>query len=276
MRKSLGCVVLLGVLMMSSCQEELDMTVLNKTLYGNATFTEIEAEDAWNVTVIQDNQRKGVELEYSAFLEEYIKVVNEGSKLSIGFSQRLNLPANTVKNITVYVQSLSSIVLEEAVSMNLQGVFSSPAISVELTEASTLRGGSFNGNLELEMDEASTVVDFIAEGEVLKLELDDASVFKGTLTALSRLEIDVENTSRLTTYAGSAPAADVHVKDAGFINMLQTHVTTMSLTVKNASEANVNVSDRIEGAVQGASVVYYQGLPVIALDCDETSSISPL
>lgn len=276
MRKILGFVVLMGVLVLSSCHEELDMTVLNKTLYENATFTEIEAEDAWNVKVVQDDQKKGVELEYSAFLEEYLKVVNEGSKLSVGFSQRLKLPSNTVKNITVYVQSLSSIVLEEAVSMDLQGVFSSAAIHVDLTEASTLRGGCFNGNLELEMDEASTVVDFNAVGEVLKLELDDASVFKGTLTAYNRLEMDVENASRVTTYSGSAPTADVHVKDAGFLNMLQTSVRTMNLVVKNVSEASVNVTDRIEGLVQDVSVVYYQGLPVIALDCDETSTIAPI
>lgn len=268
--------LLIGVLMLSSCHEELDMTVLNKTLYENATITEIEAEDAWNVTVIQDNQRKGVELEYSAFLEEYIKVVNEGSKLSIGFSQRLNLPSNTVQNVTVYVQTLSSIVLKEAATMNLQGVFSSATIRVDLTEASTLRGGYFNGNLDLEMDDASTVVDFIAAGEVLKLELDDASVFKGALYALNRLEMDVENASRATTYSGSALAAEVSVEDASFLNMLQTPVRTMNLVVKSVSEASVNVSDRIEGVVQDVSVVYYQGLPVIALDCDDTSSITPL
>lgn len=268
--------LLIGVLMLTSCHEELDMTVLNKTLYENATITEIEAEDAWNVTVIQDNQRKGVELEYSAFLEEYIKVVNEGSKLSIGFSQRLNLPSNTVQNVTVYVQTLSSIVLKEAATMNLQGVFSSATIRVDLTEASTLRGGYFNGNLDLEMDDASTVVDFIAAGEVLKLELDDASVFKGALYALNRLEMDVENASRATTYSGSALAAEVSVEDASFLNMLQTPVRTMNLVVKSVSEASVNVSDRIEGVVQDVSVVYYQGLPVIALDCDDTSSITPL
>ena len=57
-------------LTLASCKKDLDMTLLEKQLYEEVTFDAIIVEDAWEVTVIQDDVKRGVVVEYSAFLEE--------------------------------------------------------------------------------------------------------------------------------------------------------------------------------------------------------------
>jgi hypothetical protein len=268
---------ILCLLWLSACRDqELDMSVLNKSLFETVSFTEIEAEDAWNVTVVQDDQRTGIELEYSAFLEDYLHITNDGNRLNIGFTQRLNLPAATVKNATVYVKTIEHIELAEAATMTLQGTFAGPRLTLKLNDASTLRGGCFQGDLEMDLDEASVVVDFTAQGSTCVLELDDVSVFKGTLTATNKLSILAENASRVTTYGGESPEADMQLKNAGFLNVVQTPVGKMNLLVQDASDASVNVINLLEGLVHNGSMVFYQGNPTINLDIDNSSSIYPL
>jgi len=265
------------LLLLSACREkELDMTVLNKTMFEDVAFTEIVAEDAWNVIVVQDDQRTGVELEYSAFLEEYLSISKEGQKLNVAFTQRLNLPDATVKNATVYVSSLEKISLIEAASMTLQGEFHAESLTLSLKDKATLRGGNLFGDLEMDLDGASTVVDLVAEGAQCHLDLKNASVFKGTVTATAKLDVDADGGSRFTTYGGASPHAEVDVDNASFLNMVQTLVENMDLQVKNASEASVNVITLLEGSASNASTVFYQGHPNILLECDNTSSIYPL
>lgn len=264
------------LLWLSACRnQELDMTVLEKSLFETATFTEIVAEDAWNVTVVQDDHRTGVELEYSAFLDDYLQVVSNGNQLVIRFTQRLNLPSNTVKNATVYVATLENLELKEASTMTLQGTFAGPRFTIRLQEAATLRGGRFLGDIDLNADDASTIVDFTAEGATCTLGLD-ASVFKGSLTATDQLAITAEAASRVTTYGGMSPRADVVSGAASFINIVQTPVTAMNLQVREASEASVNVTNRLDGLAHDASKVFYQGNPIINMDIDNSSFIYPL
>ena len=266
-----------GALMLSSCRDKtLDMTVLTKTMYENVAFDEIYAEDAWQITIVQDSERQGVELEYSAFLEEYLQVMKSGSALNISFSQRLNLPAQTVKNAKVYVSSLEKLSLTEASMVELQGCFAGRSLVVNLGEASVLKGGFFTGNLNMELDEASIVADFSAEGATCHLNLEEGSVFKGSLTAYELLEVEVSDASRMTTYGGSAPVANVALEEASFVNMTQTMTDEMYITMKSASEASVNVINRIDGTLQDASMLYLIGNPIMNLNCDDSSTISPL
>lgn len=266
-----------GALMMPSCkQKTLDMTILTTTMYEDAVFEGIHVEDAWQVTIVQDSQKKGVELEYSAFLEDYLRVVKEGSTLDISFSQRLNLPVNTVKNATVYVSSLDKLALSEASSIELQGSFVSDSLSVEMEEASTLRGGCYSGKLNMELHEASVVADFVAEGATCHLILEEGSVFKGTLTASDLLDVEISDASRMTTYGGNTPFAKVTMEEAGFLNMTQTVTQEMHIDMRSASEASVNVINRIDGSLQDASKLFLIGNPITNLNCDDTSTLSPL
>lgn len=269
-------ILLLSLLAFSGCREkDLDMTLVQKTVYENATITAVTATDAWNVTVVQDG-RTYVELEYSAFLEEYLKIAMEAQELSIGFYRNLYLPANTVMNATVHISSVEKLHFSDATKAILDGVFPETNLKVELSDASTCKGGHFSGNVDIEVSDAATMVDFDFEGESCSVKLSDASTFKGTLSVDDRLDIVVSDASHMTTYGGHAPYAEVEVSDASSLNLLETVVNQMYITVKDASEASVYVTDLLEGTVKDASELYYLGHPTLNLICDDSSTISPL
>ena len=53
-----------------SCKKELDMTLVQKTVYENTDISLFHIDDAWDVTFVYDSLKSYVELEYSAYLEE--------------------------------------------------------------------------------------------------------------------------------------------------------------------------------------------------------------
>lgn len=269
--------IFLGLICFSSCRDkELDMTVMRQTLYEDAVITAVTAEDAWNVTIVQDDNRTFVELEYSAFLEEYLQVRMDGQELKIGFSSHLNLPGNTVMSATIHTASVQKLCFAEAVTAVLEGDFPATALAMELKDASTCKGGHFTGRAELTLKDASTMVDFTFDGLSCILEAEDAAVFKGVLNIGESLNIKITEASRMTTYGGYAPRADVEVSDASSLNMLETEVEWMNITVKDSSEASVFVTGTLEGSVKSASVLYYQGNPIVNVDCDDSSTVQPL
>lgn len=271
-------IFLLSLLAFSGCREkEIDMTVVQETLYDGATINAITAEDAWNVAVVQD-ERTYVELEYSAFLEDYLRVVMEAHELKIGFSRYLNLPSNTVMHATVHTSSVETLHFAEAVKATLQGEFSGDFLTITLEDAVTCKGGTYHGDgaVSIKLNDASTMVDFEVNGRSCSIELEDASIFKGDLSVTDHLDIVVSDASHLTTYGGHAPQAEVEVSSASSLNLLETEVVTMNITLKDASEASVFVTNTLEGTVQDSSNLYYKGNPSLNIICDETSIIRPL
>ena len=268
--------LLLGLLVFAGCREkELDMTLVQKTVYEDATITAFTAQDAWNVTVVQD-ERTYVELEYSAFLEEYLKIKMETHELNIGFYRYLYLPANTVMNATVHTPSVEKLQFSDATRAVLEGVFSETNLTIELSDAATCKGGRFTGKADLDLSDAAKMVDFDFEGETCSVTLSDASTFKGNLLVTDHLDVVVEDASHMTTYGGSAPYAEVEVSDASSLNLLETEIGVMHITVKDASEASVDVTNTLEGTVKDASELYYKGNPSLNVICDDSSIIRPL
>lgn len=260
-----------------SCREKpLDMTLRQKTLFQGESFTEIAADYGWDVTVVQDDVESYVELEYSAYLEEYLNIWNESNRLNISLFNRFYFPANTVMNATVHTSSVKKLHFSDAASAVLEGEFPETSLTIELSDAATCKGGRFTGKADLDLSDAAKMVDFDFEGETCSVKLSDASTFKGNLLVTDHLDVVVEDASHLTTYGGSAPYAEVEVSDASSLNLLETEVVTMHITVEDASEASVNVTGTLEGTVKDASKLYYQGNPSLNVICDETSLIRPL
>lgn len=268
-------VVLVGMLLFPGCREkDLDMTLMQKTLYEGVELNDITAEDAWCVIIVYDAEKSYLEMEYSAFLEDYILVKQEGTSVRIGFNRSLYyLPSNTVKNITIHTPSLKRIHFEDAVSAALEGKFPETEFTMELEDASKCRGGQIFGSAEIKMSDASTCVEFSFDGTNCMVELKDASVFKGSLNVSGDLTMTIKDASRLTEYWGEINHATVEVSDASNLNMATSWIKRMHITVKSASEATVNVEEVLEGSVRGASKLYYSGDPIVNVDCDESSTI---
>ena len=249
------------------------MTLVEKTLYEGNTIDEITVSDAWDITVIQD-ENTFVELEYSAFLEEYLKIKKEGTSLEIGFNRILySLPGNTVMNATVHTPTVHKLSFSDAVFAVLDNLNLATDIVLELEDAASCRGGQFKGDADLKLSDASTCVELYIEGTNCTVELTDASVFKGCLNVSGDLTMTVTDASRFTDYWGEIDHADVRVSDASYLNMATSWINRMYIVVDDASEATVNVVESLEGTVHDASKLYYSGNPVLNVDCDETSTL---
>ena len=261
------------LMVLSSCREkDLDMTSVQKTLYEGATMNEITVEDAWEVKVIQD-ENTFVELEYSAFLEDYLKVQLNGSALFIGFTRHLYFPSNTVMQATIHTPTVHKLSFSDAVFAALDNLNLETDIVLELEDAASCRGGHFKGDALIQLSDASTCAELYIEGRDCTVELKDASVFKGNLNVSRLLTLSVEDASRLTEYWGEIDQAEVKVSDASHLNMATSWINRLSIDVDDASEATVNVVELLEGTVHDASKLYYSGDPVLKVDCDETSII---
>ena len=265
-------VLLLGIFALAGCREkDLDMTLMQKTLYEGATINEITASDAWEVKVVQD-ENTFVELEYSAFLEDYLKIRQEGTSFQIGFNRTLfNLPNNTVMNVTIHTPTVHKLSFSDAVFAALDNLNLETDMVLELEDAASCRGGHFKGDAIVKLSDASTCAELYIDGRDCTVELKDASVFKGSLHVSRLLTLSVEDASRLTEYWGEIEQAEAKVSDASHLNMATSWINRMYIEVDDASEATVNVVESLEGTVHDASKLYYSGNPTLNVDCDGTS-----
>lgn len=267
-----GLFLILGLMLLLGCRDkELDMTLVQKTMYEGATIDEITVKDAWDVVVVQD-ENTFVELEYSAFLEDYLKIEKEGTAFSIGFTSHFSFPSSTVMNVKIHTPEVHHLKFSDAVFAALDGL-NVTDITLELEDAAACRGGHFYGSADIELSDASKCVEFYFEGTTCKVELEDASDFKGCLKVTGDLTMTIEDASHATDYWGEINHADVEVSDASYLNMATSWINRMNIRVKDASEATVNVTEWLEGFVHDASTLYYSGDPVLNVDCDTSSTL---
>lgn len=272
--------MLLGLVAgLASCRDrEPDMTLVQGTWYQDYYIKGVHSYDAWNITVVKDDGPSFVELEYSAFLEELLRIEYKDGTIIFNLSQHSHLPYNTVLNATVHTNVLEDLNLQKAATATLVGDFQSQihGINVWMAEGSSCKGGSFTGAAVLSIIEGSQMVDFNFDGSTCFVLVDNA-VFKGTLTASDELEISLPAEGRLTTYGGSARVVGAVVNNHSSLNILETEVEQMEIKSK-ASEAFVNVNQYIGGSLNDTSTLYYQPHPGLELNVnfDETSHLSPL
>lgn len=268
------------VALLAGCREkELDMTVERVTAYQDYDIHSICANDAWNFTIVQDDGPSFVELEYSVFLQEYMRIQYVQDSFYFYLAMHPHLPSNTVLNATIHTDYLRGLSLKNAATAVLEGDFDSPSLWVELDGASTCKGGVFAGEkASLALNGASQMVDFSYEGQVCSIRLDGASFFKGMPSVTDSLQLSLDKASWMTTYGGAAPSVNANAKKASSINLSQTEVERMQLNLSESSEAFVNVNQYIGGSLNDTSTLYYQPHPGLELNVnfDETSHLSPL
>lgn len=272
--------MLLGLVVgLASCRDkEPDMTLVQGTWYQDYLINEVQADDFWNITIVQDDGPSYVELEYSAFLEEYLRIEhNEDGFFHFYLNWYSRLPYNSVLKATIHTGKLIGLTLNNAATAVLVGDFPGPGLEVEMDGTSTCKGGSFTGDVNLILHDGSQLVDFSFDGTSCDVLLDGGSVFKGTLTVSDAMSIELLDEARMTTYEGSIREVSAVVENNGSLNMLETVVEQMHIDM-SASEAFVNVSQVLGGNLRDTSTLYYQPHPGLELnvDIDETSTINPL
>lgn len=263
---------------LASCNKDVDMTLVQKTLHENADIRQIKAYDAWEVTVVADSSTF-VEVEYSAYLESKINVKKVGNQLQLGFTGSTYPVINSVFRATVHTDKIESIEAEDAARLSFAGHFTatSDTLSIDLGDATVCSGLDYTGQvIEISIEEASHFLDFQLSGYNCEVTVSDASTCKGNFDMSAQFVADLDDASQLITFGGSASYGMIKLQDASMLNMVQTTIGEMHVDLSSASEATVNVSERLEGTVKEFSTLYYKGTPQVDVDCAVDSSVIPL
>ena len=158
------CVTLCFV---TSCRK-VDMTLVQKTVFENASITQIKASDAWRVTVVADTATY-VELDYSAYLEESLRVQMEGNELQIGFQDHTYPVIGSAYRATVHVAQIEKLDADDAAKVQCEGEFTGDDLVIELSDAAQCSGLVFTGrNCNIKMEDASVFTGFQFAGNTCK------------------------------------------------------------------------------------------------------------
>ena len=266
------CVALCFV---TSCRK-VDMTLVQKTVFENASITQIKASDAWRVTVIADTSTY-VELDYSAYLEESLKVQMEGNELQIGFQDHTYPVIGSAYRATVHVAQIEKLDADDAAKVQCEGEFTGDDLVIELSDAAQCSGLVFTGrNCNIKMEDASVFTGFQFAGNTCKAELEDASQFNGEIKVTEQLDVELDDASRFVNKGGETALANIKVHDASRLNIVETLVNEMHVDITDGSEATVWVDGLLEGWVKNLSTLYYKGHPQLEVECGDGSFLRPI
>ena len=261
----------------ASCKKEVDMTLTQKTILQNADIRQILVDDAWPVTLVADSNTY-VELQYSAYLEPYLKTKMDGTKLEIGFTGNVYPVINSVFRAIVHTPRLEKLEASDAAQVRCEGVFNfqSQNIEIVLSDAAQCTGLSIYGTTcEVKMQKAALLTGFTHYGNVFNATLKDASQFNGQVLASELLDITLNNASRFVNKGTVTELTRLHLSNASLLNMAETQSSRMEVELVSGSEATVQIIDSLSGTIQEASTLYYKGHPQINIDCSDDSQLIP-
>ena len=261
----------------TACKKEVDMTLIQKTVLENADIRQIEVGDAWQVTVVADSSTF-VELEYSAYLEPYLKTKMEGTQLEIGFTGKVYPVMGSVYKAKVHTAHFNRVEAKDATILNFEGSFYSDddSLNIVLNDASLCNGLDISGKYnKVSLNDASKFVGFHLDGTNNLVYVKDASVCKGSFETRFHFFALLEDASQLVTFEGATPYGQITLRDGSLVNMAQTEIRELNVNLSGASEATVNVTETMAGSLTDASTLYYKGIPTIDVNCSEDSQLIP-
>ena len=260
----------------SSCKKEVDMTLTQKTIFENADIREIEVSDGWQVTVVADSSTY-VELNYSAYLEPYVKAKMNDNHLELGFMLKTFTAINSEFRATVHLRQLEKIDAKNASTITFTGSYEGERLYVNLSEGSVCNALTYTGDkCEIVMDAASKLLDFQFDGATCIASLEQASQFNGRIHATELLDLDLNGNSRFINRGGETARADIKLHDGSMLNMVETQVNKLYAELSEASEATVWVTEYLKAILNDASTLYYKGNPLKDLACHDNSEVKPL
>ena len=273
-------ILCIAICFTTSCKKEVDMTVMQKTLFENADIRQIEIGDAWQVTIVADTVTF-VQVEYSAYLENYLKTKLEGTKLEIGFTGNVYPVINSVYRATVHTNHVTlfeKLEAKEAALVKCEGVFTfkGQQLELHLSDAAQCDGLIFLGeSCEIKMENASLLTGFQFVGNTATAVLEDASQFNGRIQVDESLQVELNDASRFVNKDGTTQQVLIKLQNSSLLNMAETEVQSMNVDLSSGSEATVHITGLLEGSLIEASTLFYKGHPLIQVDCSDDSQLIP-
>ena len=261
----------------TACNKNVDMTLVQKTLFENADIRQIEASDAWEVTVVADSSTF-VELEYSAYLKDYIFAKMENDSLKIGFSQKVHPQIGSVFKATVHTLYVNSIEAHNASQMAFEGELGSSddVVKIELDGASVCNGLQLSGkDVYVSVSDASQFLGFNINSANCVVKVSGASACKGIFDINFHFQAVVNDASQIVAFGGESYYGALTLNNGSLANVVQMPINELSVNLSGASEATVWANDSMVGTLKEASTLYYIGDPQIQIECSEDSQLIP-
>jgi Fe-S-cluster containining protein len=255
------------------------MTLKQKTVYENTDISLFHVDDAWDVTFVYDSQNSYVELEYSAYLEEYVSVWDTNGWLNIGFKGSVYKQPESVFKAKVHTSEREHlyIMADDASVITMEGLFELEDMNIDLRNASICNGFEVTSqSCGIQLTYGSQLYGVNFNGTNCSVYAHKESSCKGYFNVEQSFTTGVGISSQLIVFGGSMSSASIEVKDAGTINMVQAEVKDMHVYLDGASEATVNVTETLSGFLLSGSTLYYKGHPQIDVDCSEDSTLQPI
>ena len=263
----------------TSCKKEADMTLVQKTILENNTLSLIHVNHGWEVDIVYDSLNSFVELEYSAYLGDYVLVREINNWLEIGFSQKVYPLAGSVYKATVHTMEKEhlNIRAENESVIAMKGPFVlTESIDMELINASTCSEFTVAApSCSILVTEDSQLLNAIYTGTNCSVLATKNSSCKGIFDVDQSFHASAKISSQVIVFGGSIPTATLGAGDESTINMAQANVETMNVNIAGSSEATVNVSSSISGFLLEGSTIYYKGHPQLDVECSEDSRLIP-
>ena len=261
-----------------SCKKEVDMTLVQKTVYENTDISLFHIDDAWDVTFVYDSLKSYVELEYSAYLENYISVKETNDWLSIGFTGKVYPEMGSVFKAKVHIREKEFLAIraESASIITMEGPFELESMNIELIDASVCSGFEVSAqSCSILATGSSQLLGVDYHGKDCVVLVTKNSSCKGSFNVEQSFNASAHISSQIIVFSGSIPSAVLEAKEEGTISMAQVEVEYMDINLTNNSEATVNVTGSISGFLLSGSTLYYKGHPQIDVDCSDDSQLVP-
>lgn len=268
---TIGCFV--------SCKKEVDMTLVQKTVYENTDIAMFHIDDAWEVTFVYDSLNSYVELEYSAYLEEHVSVWDTNGWLDIGFKGAVYKHPGSVFKAKVHTSEKEHLYIksDNASVITMEGLFElEDGMNLELHNGSVCNGFEVTTQLcDITLTNDSHIYGLKVDATNCTVYASKRSSCKGYINVEQSFTTDVVVSSQLIVFGGSMPLASIEVKEASTINMVQAEVNDINVHLDGASEATVNVTETMSGFLLSGSTLYYKGHPQIDVECSDDSQLIP-
>lgn len=276
----LTLIICAALCLFTSCKKEPDMTLVQKTVLEDDTFSQFRIDNGWEVVFVYDSLHSFVELEYSAYLEGYVSVKEyEHQLLTIAFNSGFYKQPGSVYKATIHIKERDflSINAENKSIVTMEGRFElENSFEMNLHNASVCSGFDVSASsCSILATENSQVLGAHYDGTNCSVLVTKNSCCKGDFAVGQSFNADVVIQSQLILFGGLMPSTRIEAKDASTINMAQVEVDDMYVLLDGASEATVKVNNTLSGFLLSASTLYYRGNPQINIDCSDDSMLIP-
>jgi hypothetical protein len=234
--------VLATVMLLAGCSS-LGSTVTETKEFAN--FTSIDVRDTFQVEITQADSFS-ISITAQKDLLDYVSVTQEGEMLKIKLNPRHPFTDFTIGRkalkIKITMPAISGLSLSGATRGAISGFKSTESFHLNVSGASYLSIDNVEvGDTEFDISGSS-----IVSGS---LEADDA---KFVVSGVSQVDLK-----------GSANNFTLTAPDASILNLLEFTVNVANINLGGASEATIDVKEKLDAILSGATKLYFHGNPTM-------------